>query len=234
MENIIPIAIERVDKKTQHIDFSVKRLFNAGWAGRDRAAVQHHIDELAAIGVPPPKHVPTLFALGNHMLTCQQTIQVHGEETSGEIEYVLFRHGGETFITVGSDHTDRRLEIHSIPKSKNLCLNVMASTAWPYNEVKDHFDQLILDCTVSRENFERPYQKDAVSALLDPAYWLELLEERLGDLHDGLVFFSGTIGTVEGLVVGDGYTFSLTDPVLNRTISHSYSCELLTGAIEDY
>lgn len=234
MENIIPIVIERVDKNPQKIEFSVKRLFNAGWAGRDRAAVQHHIDELAAIGVPPPKHVPTLFALGNHLLTSQKTIQVHGEETSGEIEYVLFRHGGENYITVGSDHTDRRLEIHSIPKSKNLCLNVMAPTAWPYDEVEDHFDQLILDCTVSRENIERPYQKDVTAALLGPAYWLKLLEERLGELNDGLVFFSGTIGTVEGLAVGDGYAFNMIDPVLNRTISHSYCCELLTGAIEDY
>lgn len=234
MDNIIPITIDRVGENPQQVEFSVKKLFNAGWAGRDRAAVQHHIDELAAIGVPSPKHVPTLFALGNHLLTCQQSIQVHGQESSGEIEYVLFRHGGETFITVGSDHTDRRLEIHSIPKSKNLCLNVMAPVAWPYEEVKAHFDQLILDCTVCQEGDYRPYQKGTAAALIAPSYWLDLLEERLGGLDDGLVFFSGTIGTVEGLVVGEGYAFRMIDPVQGRTIEHSYSCEVLTGAIEDY
>jgi hypothetical protein len=30
----------------------------AGYTGRDAAAVQHHIDELAAIGVAPPPSVP--------------------------------------------------------------------------------------------------------------------------------------------------------------------------------
>lgn len=234
MDIHIPVIIERLGKEPQAIKLSVKKLFNAGWAGRDRAAVQHHIDELAAIGVKPPRHIPTLFALGNHLLTSQQVIQVHGEETSGEIEYVLFWYNGEIFVTAGSDHTDRRLEKHSIPKSKNLCLNVMAPVAWPYDEVKDHFDQLILDCTVSRDGSDRPYQNGTAEALIGPAYWLDLLEERLGGLDDGLVFFSGTIGTVEGLVVGDGYGFRLIDPVLGRTIAHRYSCEVLTGAIEDY
>lgn len=234
MDNHIPVVIERLSEEPQSFKVSVKKLFNAGWAGRDRAAVQHHIDELAVIGVPPPKHVPTLFALGNHLLTSQQIIQVHGDETSGEIEYVLFRHNGETFVTVGSDHTDRRLEKHSIPKSKNLCLNVMAPVAWPYDEVKDHFDQLILDCTVFRDGSERPYQHDTAEALLPPSYWLDLLAERLEGLNDGLVFFSGTIGTIEGLVVGDTYEFRMIDPVLGRAIAHSYSCEVLTGAIEDY
>ncbi|WP_246291082.1 DUF2848 family protein [Paraburkholderia fynbosensis] len=33
----------------------------AGWTGRNSEAVQHHIDELAAIGVAPPKQIPTLY-----------------------------------------------------------------------------------------------------------------------------------------------------------------------------
>lgn len=234
MQNIIPITIHRIDKKSERIELNVTKIFNAGWAGRDRDAVQHHIDELRAIGVPPPKHVPTLFALGNHLLTAEDSIQVHGDETSGEVEYVLFRHNGETFITVGSDHTDRRLEKHSIPKSKNLCLNVMAAEAWPFTEVEEHFDQLILECAVSLDGIDKAYQKDTVTALIGPYYWLTQLEDRLDRLEDGLVFFSGTVGTLEGLVTGDAYEFSLTDPVLRRSITHRYRCEVLAGAIEDY
>jgi len=234
MQNIIPITIHRLDRESEHIELSVTRVFNAGWAGRDRAAVQNHIDELRAIGVPPPKHVPTLFALGNHLLSTQDAIQVHGDETSGEVEYVLFRHNGEIFITVGSDHTDRRLEKHSIAKSKNLCLNVMAPEAWPFEEVEEHFDRLILECSVSLGGTDKLYQKDTVAALIGPYYWLTQLEDRLDRLEDGLVFFSGTIGTKAGLVTGDAYHFSLTDPLLHRSISHRYRCEVLTGAIEDY
>jgi len=234
MNNVIPVTIHRIDQTPQQIKLDVKRVFNAGWAGRDRAAVQHHIDELAAVGVPAPQHVPTLFALGNHLLTTADAIQVHGDETSGEVEYVLFWHGGEVFVTLGSDHTDRRLEKHSIPKSKNLCLNVMAPEAWPYAEVKAHFDQLVLDCTVTRNGVDAPYQHDVTGALIGPDYWFATLTERLGQLEDGLVLFSGAIGTVAGLVVGDAYQFCMSDPILDRSIAHRYSCEVLAGAIEDY
>ncbi|MEO9527100.1 MAG: DUF2848 family protein, partial [Roseibium sp.] len=37
------------------------RLIVAGWTGRDRAAVDHHIEELAAIGVPTPSSVPLYY-----------------------------------------------------------------------------------------------------------------------------------------------------------------------------
>ncbi len=189
---------------------------------------------MAAVGVPAPQHIPTLFALGNHLLTTAGAIQVHGEETSGEVEYVLFWHRGEIFVTVGSDHTDRRLEKHSIPKAKNLCLNVMAADAWPYAEVKNHFDRLVLDCSVTRGGKVDLYQHDSTGALIGPEYWITELEKRLGRLEDGLVFFSGTIGTVAGLVVGEAYDFRMIDPVLHRSLEHRYTCEVLTGAIEDY
>lgn len=234
MKNILPLTIQRNGKTPEQIEFNAVRLFNAGWAGRDRAAVQHHIEELAAVGVPAPRHVPTLFALGNHLVTVADAIQVHGPDTSGEVEYVLFWHRGEIFVTVGSDQTDRRLEKHSIPKAKNLCLNVMAPVAWPYSEVQDHFDQLILDCTVTRDGSVAPYQRDVAGALIGPDFWVRDLENRLGRLEDGLVFFSGTIGTISGLVVGEAYAFALIDPVLNRSIEHRYACDILTGAIEDY
>ena len=60
------------------------------------------------------------------------------------------------------------------------------------------------------------------------------METRIGGFGKGVVLFSGTIGTIAGLVVGDSYEFQMTDPVLNRTIWHQYDCEILSGAIEDY
>ena len=35
----------------------IHELIVAGWAGRDRAAVDHHIAELAELGVAPPSSV---------------------------------------------------------------------------------------------------------------------------------------------------------------------------------
>lgn len=234
MKNILNLRVHRLSYPVSEIQFPVKRIFNAGWAGRDRTAIQHHIDELAEMGVPAPQFIPTLFALGNHLLTTSNAIQVHGDQTSGEVEYVLLKHNDQLFVTVGSDHTDRRLEAHSIPKAKNMCLNVIARDVWPYEEVKGHFAELELECWVLQDGNRSLYQKDLCSTLLPPEYWLNDLEARIGGFAEGMVLFSGTIGTVAGLVVGDSYEFRMSDPVLKRTISHKYDCEVLSGDIEDY
>ncbi len=234
MHNILDLTVARTERPAERLSFAARRMFNAGWVGQDKKALQHHIDELAKLGVPPPKHVPTLFALGNHLLTTADSIQVHGNDTSGEVEYVLLWHQGEILVGVGSDHTDRKLETHSIPKAKNLCLNVMATTVWPYTEVKDHFEQLVLESHVVRDGLRQLYQKDACGKILGPAYWIDFLTRQLGGMEDGLVLFSGTIGTVSGLLTGQAYDFSLSDPVLEREISHRYACPALTGALEDY
>ena len=230
----LELTVNRLNREPEKIVFNAKRMFNAGWVGSDRQALQHHIDELADVGVAAPKHIPTLLALGNHLLTHSRHIQVHGPQTSGEVEWVLLWHHGEILVTVGSDHTDRKLESVSVAKSKNMCLNVIARDLWPYEEVKGHFDQLQLYCTVTRSGTVSLYQEDCCGAILPPAYWIEDLHKRLGGLEDGLVLFSGTIGTVEGLVAGDGYDFQLHDPVLNRTLGHGYTCEVMAGAIETF
>lgn len=41
----------------------VRQFIVAGWTGREAAAVQHHIDELAAIGVKPPATVLVLACI---------------------------------------------------------------------------------------------------------------------------------------------------------------------------
>jgi hypothetical protein len=234
MHNILPLTIYRKNQDPQSINFHVQRMFNAGWVGRDKAALEHHIQELAEHGIAPPQHVPTLFALGNHLLTTSDSIQVHGDQTSGEVEYVLLWHQGQILVTVGSDHTDRRLEAHSIPKSKNMCLNVMAKDVWPLEEIHPHWDRIELTCHVTRQGRKDLYQQDTLASILDPDYWLNALSARLGRLPNGLVLFSGTIGTKAGLVTGDAYSLTMTDPVLDRVIQHTYTCEVLTGAIEEY
>ena len=44
---------------------------------------------------------------------------------------------------------------------------------------------------------------------------------------EGLVFMSGTPATVGGLTFGDRYELELEDPVLRRSLRHSYSVEVL-------
>ena len=56
----------RFDTKDGPLDFTPTRAIVAGWTGRDAAAVQHHIDELAALGM---KRVPE-FANEVAVLPC--------------------------------------------------------------------------------------------------------------------------------------------------------------------
>ena len=122
------------------IDFPVQRLLNGGYAGRDQEAVWKHVEELAVIGVPEPSTTPTLYALGNNLATTADTVQVQHETTSGEVEYVLLIGAGETYVTVGSDQTDRDLETRSIEWSKQAYPDVFAPEVWRYQEVADHWE----------------------------------------------------------------------------------------------
>jgi hypothetical protein len=49
--------------------FEPTALVIAGWAGRGQAAVDHHIKELAAIGVPRPSTVPIFYRVAAATLT---------------------------------------------------------------------------------------------------------------------------------------------------------------------
>ena len=101
------------------IEVPVSVIVIAGWSGRDRAAVQEHIDELAEIGVAPPSQTPLYYRVGASLATQAGRIQVLGEGSSGEAEAVLVgsaEHG--MLVAVGSDHTDRDFEAQSVAVSK--------------------------------------------------------------------------------------------------------------------
>src|SRR3954454_18425132 len=85
-------------------------LIVAGWTGRDTAALEHHIEELAAIGVPRPSSVPVFYRTSVNGLTQTDRLEVLGPDTSGEAEPVLLNISGEVWLGVGSDHTDRKAE----------------------------------------------------------------------------------------------------------------------------
>ena len=102
----------KFETPTGPVDIAIRDVVVAGWTGRDAAAVTHHIEELSAIGVAPPSQVPLFYRVSNGLLTQAAEIQVLGQETSGEIEPLVIRAGGETWLGLASDHTDRALEAH--------------------------------------------------------------------------------------------------------------------------
>ena len=76
--------------KSAPLTFSYTRMINAGYVGRDQEEVRRHIDELAKKGIPGPKTTPTAYPVICRMMVTDPEIEVYGDETCGEAEYVLF------------------------------------------------------------------------------------------------------------------------------------------------
>ena len=168
----------------RRIQLGVERVFNGGYAGRDQADVWKHVEELAVIGVPAPTNIPTLYDLSNYLVSTADRLQVQHGKTSGEVEYALLIGKGEIFVTVGSDHTDRDLESRSVQWSKQMYPNIIAPEVWRYEDVKDHWDQLVLRCWVTENGERRLYQESNLSILLPPDNWFGMLEKLFGTVPE--------------------------------------------------
>jgi len=199
----------------------------AGWAGRNRAAIEHHMAELAAIGVARPSRVPLFYRVAAHLLSQADSVEVVGAHTSGEVEPLLFVHAEELFISVASDHTDRPLETHSVALSKQVCAKPVGHHAWRWQEVKPHWDAVMLrSWIVAHDGSETLYQEGAAASLLSPeALLAQYLDGRA--MPAGLVMSCGTVGTIGAIRPAPRLRIALHDPVLAREISHSYAVRVL-------
>lgn len=194
----------------------------AGWTGRDRAAMEQHIAELEAIGVRRPASMPIFYRVAATRLTTAPEIQVIGGDSSGEVEFFLTNIDGRLWVGVGSDHTDRVVETIGITLSKHMCEKPMASTLWPYDEVADHWDRLLLRSYIGDKDGERVlYQEGPVTAMLDP---MDLITRYCGStsLAEKMLMFCGTLPAKGGIRPANRFEFELSDPVLDRTIRHAY------------
>ncbi len=122
----------------------IDNLIIAGWTGRDRAEVEQHIAELAAIGVNPPTTVPCFYRVGANLLTNTRTIDVAGSHSSGEVEFVLVSLAAGLHVGVGSDHTDRKVEAYGVTVSKQMCPKPIGRELWKFSDVEAHWDELML------------------------------------------------------------------------------------------
>ncbi|MEW6082805.1 MAG: DUF2848 family protein [Bacillota bacterium] len=216
----------RLEDDNGRFDFPVNRVINGGYSGRDRAAVMAHVEELEREGIPPPTETPVFFAIPRDRMTLGDSIEVYGDKTSGEVEYVLLLSGGRMWVGVGSDHTDRELERLDIPASKRITPNVMASRVWSYNDIKDHWDQVVIRSWTGRGR-KTMYQEAALSLILTPGDLLEHMKRHVTGSLEGAVVYSGTVAALakEGLGVSDYFEFEMEDPVRNRRIQGAYAIQ---------
>ncbi len=212
---------------SQDLIFSADHLVCSGWVGKDQKALQAHIEELGKLGIPGPDRIPIYMNFSTYLLTTDDEISVVSSQSSGEIEYVLLCKGEEIWVTVGSDHTDRDVETKSIPGSKQMYAKWLAPECWPYLEVKDHWDKLVLRCWVHKDSQKTLYQEAPLASILGPEELLDKMPNRGGIKGKGFVLYSGTIATASGLIYGDSYELEMEDPVAKRTIKSQYKVTIL-------
>ncbi|MGW6277637.1 DUF2848 domain-containing protein [Kribbella sp. NPDC055071] len=189
---------------------TVRYALNAGYAGRDTAQVQHHVDELAELGVPAPQRVPTLYPLSATLVSRPAVVQVAHAQTSGEAEWALVATTDDYLLTVACDHTDRALEVHGVAWSKQSAPDVLGDVAWRLSEVEDELDRFRLKAWVRHGADEELIQDGTLAQLLPPSYWIKELGDRLAP---GTVLLSGTIPMIAGVdQFGDGWRVELADP----------------------
>jgi hypothetical protein len=199
--------------------YRVSELVIAGWTGRDQAALHKHIRELEELGVKPPKTTPIFYRVAASLLTTAGEIEVSGPDSSGEVEFVLIKEDSGLRVAVGSDHTDRKAETVGVSLSKQLCAKPVSPESWRYDEVKPHWERLVLRSWADGEL----YQEGTVTAMRAP----EDLLQRFGGLRSGWAMFCGTLAAKGGIRPAALFTMELEDPVLERKLSHEYAIKVL-------
>jgi hypothetical protein len=175
---------------SQPVAYASTQLVIAGWAARDEAAVKHHIEELAEIGVPPPSSVPLFYRTAASLLTQSERMEVLGPDSSGEVEPVIVSMDDGLWLTIGSDHTDRKAEAQGVALSKQLCGKPVGRDLWRLDEVAAHWDELQMRSFATIDGRRHLYQEGKLAALRPP---MDLIQRYVQsrDLAPGIVMFGG-------------------------------------------
>jgi hypothetical protein len=206
----------------ERLECSIDQLIVAGWTGRDSGAVEHHIEELAQLGIAPPTAVPLYYRVSDSLLTQSPEIQVLGSASSGEVEPLILRQQDRWYLGLASDHTDRKLEAHSIAASKQSCAKPVAKQVWEFDTVSNHLDDILLRCSIKENDEIVLYQSGSLAALRP----IQTLIDDV-NLSENAAMLCGTLTAIKSVRPATEYFMELEDPVLNRKITLKYNVRAL-------
>ena len=193
----------------------------AGWTGRDPVARDKHIAELEAIGIARPASTPIYYRCSARRITMADSIEVCGEDSSGEVEFVLIGWQGRIFVGCGSDHTDRKVESlqrHGVKADVRQADGVRAVGTRGRHR---HWDQMILRSWAVIDGARVLYQEGTLDAMLPVKDLIDARLRRQGPARR-LRHVRRHLCRQGRHPPGQRFEFELEDPVLKRKISHGY------------
>ncbi|MFC6090099.1 DUF2848 family protein [Saccharothrix lopnurensis] len=205
------LRVGRAGQDDGELTASPARVYNLGSATVDPSSALAHQEEVADVGVRIAfdRPAPRVYPMSVNSVTTDDTIGVHSGRTSGEVELVLVVQDGEVYVGVGSDHTDRELERHSIIWAKQYCPSVLGRRVWPLADVEAAWDRLVLESEVDGE----PYQCSPASVFLPPREIIAALGQRVTELPGSYLVYCGTYTSLDKRIrFGARWTARLRDP----------------------
>ena len=94
------------------------------------------------------------------------------------------------------------METYNISVAKQMCDKPIGSILWPWDEVADHWDSLILRSYAVNGNERELYQEGTVAAMRLPQDLIAGYAKGGGTFTDGSIMFGGTLAAKRGHPAG--------------------------------
>ena len=245
----LTMNVHSVGKHLYALDIEVKKIGCSRNADRDIESTKKHLAEVRQHGYQVHDAGGVCFR-SRYLITNEDEIEVQGPQTSGEVEFAAIRIKDCILVSVGSDHNDRTIthmwslvlgKVFDTAKAKQLAPAIIAPVAWEYDDIRDHWDKIVLRSSVMVSGEKMPYQEYPLANLLDLEYYVE--RYRWFNT-EGSVLFGGSSGLLssipdhiykgqehlDGIDIPQNFHVEMYDPILERTIDHSYE----VSALEDH
>ena len=162
------------------------------------------------------------------MLTQADSIQVLGDDTSGEVEPVLVGAADRLWVTVGADHTDRKArELRRRRLQAGLRQGRSAARPGASRKSSRIGTGSMLRSFIEEGGKKVLYQEGPLAKIRAPR---ELIAGwRNGDkrLPAGVAMFCGTLPAIGAIRPSPRFEMELEDPVLGRKLAHAYDVQAL-------
>jgi hypothetical protein len=166
LKNVLTMHVHPKGRASYPVEIDVRRVGCSRNASRNVETTERFLEETRSKGYQVHGAAAVCFR-SRYLLTNEDVIEVQGPHTSGEVEFVALRHGGNFYISVGSDHNDRSLEalwtamlgkVYDTAKTKQMVPAAVAKDAWLYDDVRDHWDEIVLKSFVTVSDRRVLYQ----------------------------------------------------------------------------